>query len=227
MWNYNFSLPPNPDGHADMEHYVHPYVVMVADLGDGKAVLSTSVLNFPDKPIRPGVPPPQDRPEFKFKGWFFADYVPQLNAVIVKSYGSKVLDKRGTRTDLFYLLSMQREPLIRFGESWWKVTSHNALHPSMPMLLTNERVPDDDALRDTYIDTYALDKMPQKQQFVLYDLLSGKEIDRLDRHKTSVVEDRSLYMSWQCFSPDGQHFTYRQDGTMLTLYKVTINHKEN
>lgn len=226
-WDYNFSLPLKKDGERDMEHYVMPKIIMVADLGDGKSVLSTTVLNFPDKPIRPGEPPPQDRPEFNHV--FFKDYVPQLNTVIVQNYGTKVLDKRGTRPLQYQMLSMQREPLIRFGESWWSLTSggDEVHHPSGPLFLSHEHVPADKTLRDTYIDTYALEKMPIKQQFVVYDLLTGKEFDRFDRHESSIIADRSLAMSGDCFSPDGQHFTYRQDGTILTLYKVTVNHTEN
>ncbi|NTW88942.1 MAG: hypothetical protein HGB26_07450, partial [Desulfobulbaceae bacterium] len=223
-WAYNFTLPLKKDGSEDMEHYVMPYLIMVADLGDGKRVLSTSVLNFPEKAVQSGVPPPMDRLESNRVS--LVDYVPQANVVVLGCFGSRVLDKQGTRTDLFQTLSLQRELLVQFAESWWLSPGGEVLHPNMPLLLCHERVPIDDNLRSVYISTHELDeKVPSKQQFVLYDLLTGKEVDRIDRHK-SYPTYNTLIMSGHCFSPDGRHFTYEQDGPVLPIYKVTLSNKE-
>jgi hypothetical protein len=104
--------------------------------------------------------------------------------------------------------------------------SGEALNPEMPLLLCFEQVSIDEKLRSTYISTYKLERIPNKKQFVLYDMLTGKEVDRLDWHNTSLAYYRTLLMIGHCFSPDGRHFTYKQEGPMLPIYKVTFIHKE-
>ena len=237
FWDYAKTFPRGKRGELDTRGDVAiPVICMVADLGDGKEVRSVTVLNFPEYTLKPGIQL-QDQSECLLSS---AHYYPPANTLVVLRQAPSTKFSDGSwqwsPNHLFETFTLKRQSIAKFGEQWSKrqsVFSEQALHPLKPLILFGIEVPIDEKLRHAYFSDGNLHgNVPITVEMVVWDILTGKEIDRIPRHQSypeyKNASPLGLVTDPISISPDGKHFTYYQGGgNLLPLYKITIGNKEN
>ena len=237
FWDYAQTFPRGKRGELDPGgKALIARLCMVADLGDGKEVRSVTVLNFPEYTLKPGMQI-QDQSECSVSS---VHYYPPANVLVVlrDAPATKMPDGswQSSSNHLFETFTLKHQSLARFGEQWSKnygVISEQALHPFKPLILFGQEVPIDEKLRQAYLtDGKLRGRVSITIDMVVWDILTGKEIDRIPRHQSYLlyknVTPIGLVTDPISISPDGKHFTYYQGGgNLLPLYKITIGNKEN
>ena len=232
-WDYIQQLPVDEHGKRNTWDIYTPEICMVADLGNGKEVRSVSVLNFPELRMD-AAQAIQDKSEYGVGGGY---YHPPSEAVVILRHAPYIHEADGTwKWNPNYLIetfSLKRKSIVRFAETWKQMSDEQALHPFRPLMLYGQIVPVDAKLRDAYLADNSLDsKVPITVELVLWDILTGREVDRIRRHQSYPLYKNApplgLSTTGLCFSPDGKHFTYYQGGgNLLPIYKVTVTDKED
>jgi hypothetical protein len=129
---------------------------------------------------------------------------------------------------MFETFTLTHQSLARFGEFWGGNISDEVLHPFKAFLISNQGVPVDEKLRKAYLsDDKLRGKVPITVELVVWNILTGKEIDRISRHQSYLLYRNSVPLGLattdMSISPDGKHFTYYQGGgNLLPLYKINV-----
>jgi hypothetical protein len=188
-WDYAQTFPRGKRGQLDVGgNTAMPVICMVADLGDGKEVRSVRTLNFPEYTLKPGIQL-QDQSECIVSR---AHYFPPSNALVVlrASPSTRLPDGswQWSPNQMFETFTLNHQSVARFDEHWfgnYGVISEQVLYPFKPLILYGQLVPIDDKLRNDYLNDGKLKgKVPITVELVLWDIMSGKEVDRISRHQS-------------------------------------------
>jgi WD40 repeat protein len=229
FWDYAQTFPRGKRGELNTGGNVAiPMLCMVADLGDGTAVHSVKVVRFPEYTLKPGIQL-QDQSECLLTT---AQYHAPTNVLLVSRNAPETQSPDGTwqwsPNQIFETFTLAHQSLVRFGEFWGGNITEEVLHPFKPFLISNQGVPVDEKLRKAYLsDDKLRGKVPITVELVVWNILTGKEIDRISRHQSYLLYRNSVPLGLattdMSISPDGKHFTYYQGGgNLLPLYKINV-----